>query len=273
MDRQWSCTPSRHSVKANWNRNQRWRSRIWAGVSTRCRTSCLIRCTAWWHILTWAWGTSGGGFNNCYRGRRGGGRDGEGEGRGGKEDIYVLLTEWRRKGNKIHARGQKRGKKRRRKKNKGQGMDTNPLHASRTGVAVAKQKADQTCSYTSCFHLPPCSGHAFIPISAAAKWRGKMWEAGPRAGGRLCDWLTISCFSQYVHRLLQERRKGCFPSARGNSSFQSDCLRNSFQTWLSLTLVRRSKATSRNTTNPTLWQVDCGKAAAEASLPCCVSRV
>lgn len=63
----------------------------------------------------------------------------------------------------------KGGKKEDGKKNKGQGMDTNPLHASRTGVAVAKQKADQTCSYTLCFHLPPCSGHAFIPISAAAK--------------------------------------------------------------------------------------------------------
>lgn len=127
MDRQWSCTPSRHSVKANWNRNQRWRSRIWAGVSTRCRTSCLIRCTAWWHILTWAWGTSGGGFNNCYRGRRGGGRDGEGEGRGGKEDIYVLLTEWRRKGNKIHARGQKRGKKEDgKKKRTGNGHKSSP---------------------------------------------------------------------------------------------------------------------------------------------------
>lgn len=41
------------------------------------------------------------------------------KGRGGKEDIYVLLTEWRRKikKKKMHARA------------KGQGMDTNPLHA------------------------------------------------------------------------------------------------------------------------------------------------
>lgn len=41
-----------------------------------------------------------------------------GKGRGGKEDIYVLLTEWRRKGNKIHARGQKQGKKRQGEKKK-----------------------------------------------------------------------------------------------------------------------------------------------------------
>lgn len=63
----------------------------------------------------------------------------------------------------------KRGKKTERKKNKGQGMSTNPPHASRTGVTVAEQKADQTCSYTSGFHLPRCSGHAFVPISAAVK--------------------------------------------------------------------------------------------------------
>lgn len=51
----------------------------------------------------------------------GGGEEGrEGWGRGGKEDIYVLLTEWRRKGNKVHARGQKGEEKEKR----GQGMDT-----------------------------------------------------------------------------------------------------------------------------------------------------
>lgn len=48
-------------------------------------------------------------------------------GRGGKEDIHVLLTEWRRKIKiKMHAR------------TKGQGMETNPLHALRTGVSVAR---------------------------------------------------------------------------------------------------------------------------------------
>lgn len=41
-----------------------------------------------WHILTWTWdSTSCCGFNNCYRKRRG----------EGKEDIYILLTQWRPK--------------------------------------------------------------------------------------------------------------------------------------------------------------------------------
>lgn len=52
------------------------------------------------------------------------GRRGGEEGGGGKEDIHVLLTEWRRKikKEKMHAR------------TKGQGMETNPLHALRTAV-------------------------------------------------------------------------------------------------------------------------------------------
>lgn len=97
--------------------------KVSAQVSMRQRTSLLNWCTAWWHILTWAWdSTSGGRFNNCYRGGEGGG-----EGGGGKEDIHVLLTEWRRKiKRKTHAR------------TKGQGMETNPPHALKTGVSVAR---------------------------------------------------------------------------------------------------------------------------------------
>lgn len=49
------------------------------------------------------------------------------EGGGGKEDIHVLLTEWRRKiKRETHAR------------TKGQGMETNPLHALKTVVSVAR---------------------------------------------------------------------------------------------------------------------------------------
>lgn len=70
----------------------------------------------------------------------GGGEEGEGWGRGGKEDIYVLLTEWRRKGNKIHARGQKReggGGGAEKKKRTGNGHKSSPCvkdwcHCGRT---------------------------------------------------------------------------------------------------------------------------------------------
>lgn len=53
---------------------------------------------------------------------------GGGEGGGGKEDIHVLLTEWRRK---IKKKKCMQGKK-------GQGMETNPLHALKAGVSVAR---------------------------------------------------------------------------------------------------------------------------------------
>lgn len=65
-----------------------------------------------------------------------------GEGGGGKEDIHVLLTEWRRKINKkMHAR------------TKGQGMETNPLHALRTGVSVARCNLHMLINNT--FNPPP----------------------------------------------------------------------------------------------------------------------
>lgn len=72
------------------------------------------------------------------------------KGRGGKEDIYVLLTEWRRKikKKKMHARA------------KGQGMDTNPLHAQRTGVCGKKQSPHAHIQHVLSAQLPRiCMGY------------------------------------------------------------------------------------------------------------------
>jgi len=71
------------------------------------------------------------------------GKERRGRGRGGKEDIHVLLTEWRRKTKrKLHAR------------TKGQGMETNPLHALRTDVSVGR------CNFhmliNNMFYSPSC---------------------------------------------------------------------------------------------------------------------
>lgn len=66
-----------------------------------------------------------------------------GEGGGGKEDIHVLLTEWRRKiKREMHAR------------TKGQGMETNPLHALKTGVSVARRNLHMIINNT--FYPPGC---------------------------------------------------------------------------------------------------------------------
>lgn len=73
------------------------------------------------------------------------GRRGEEEGGGGKEDIHVLLTEWRRKiKRKMHARA------------KGLGMETNPLHALRTGVSVARCNLHMLIN--NMFYPPSCFG-------------------------------------------------------------------------------------------------------------------
>lgn len=72
-----------------------------------------------------------------------------GERGGGKEDIHVLLTEWRRKiKRKMHARTQ------------GQGMETNPLHALRTGVSVARCNLHMLINNT--IYSPSCLRFAWV---------------------------------------------------------------------------------------------------------------
>lgn len=142
-------------------------------------------------------------------------------------------------------------------------MDTNPLHASRTSVSVAKQRANQTCSYTSGFPLPRCSGHANVPISAAVKWGGLC--------SREALWLADN--QRFSHYIAMKEESGVFPVHEGYSSFQSDRLRNLSQSKLSLTFARPSTVTSRDTPNQTLWKADCGRVAAEGSSSFCVLRV
>lgn len=68
-----------------------------------------------------------------------------GKGRGGKEDIYVLLTEWRRKLKKIKCmQGQK-------------DREWTQILSMHKGLVSLWQEAISTCSYTTCLILPVAS--------------------------------------------------------------------------------------------------------------------
>lgn len=87
------------------------------------------------------------------------------EGGGGKEDIHVLLTEWRRKikNKKMHAR------------TKGQGMETNPLHALRP-VVVSVARCNLHMLTNNTFQLPGC-----VCVTSKTKTEGNLGtEAAPK---------------------------------------------------------------------------------------------
>lgn len=96
------------------------------------------------------------------------GKERGGEGGGGKEDIHVLLTEWRRK-------TKKKRKKKRMQGQKDRGMETNPLHASGTGVSVAGRSLRMLINNT--FHPPVALDlHGLL---LRQKLEGGTWELGP----------------------------------------------------------------------------------------------
>lgn len=106
------------------------------------------------------------------------------KGRGGKEDIYVLLTEWRRKIKK--------------KENACKGKRTGNGHKSSPCIKdwCLWQEAISTCSYTTCFIRPVASDlHGLL----LRENEGNL-EAGatPKSERGLCDWVTscstIGCF-------------------------------------------------------------------------------
>lgn len=101
---------------------------------------------------------------------------GEGGG-GGKEDIHVLLTEWRCK-NKDAC------------KDKGQGMETNPLHALRTCVYMARCTPHAHKQHLLSHQSPRmCTGHC-----PGKRKGGTPGELGQLLGSEgFYDWVKNFC--------------------------------------------------------------------------------
>lgn len=183
--------------------------------------------TAWWHILTWARGTSCGGFNYCYSG---GGGEG-GRRRGGKEDSYVLLTEWRCK-----------------LKSAWQDRRTWDGHTSSPCI---KGQDSSLRTDTPTVSPPLLNLHDFPLRHWQVTWQPCRGQCRSLVGGTGWVFLHLSPLSSRLRERIKVKKVRallCCLWSRwaGDSELQSDYLLNSFQAEPPVTFEKRNNVSSRN---------------------------